>query len=324
LRAAYEQECRIRQGLEAAAADDAERIRVLSASLDAATPVSPLNEPGLIGEVDSLKVALQSQADRLDEAARSKEEVEIALHQAHDLIASLEKMIRETAGAAEGDPLAAASREKNVLQVLELQEQLRSVEGQLDWQRAEQDRLAEALAAAEMQLGGRQELPSPGRAQRKERRIPEPAIAREAIAEVRVKSAKPLPHELRPAPKKGAPFHPDWDLPGLPCRSAAQVDKAWETAFNVQISLEGYPSQYCMAFLVVLGTGTQKQLYMLFRLKKNKHTLVYVPAKTPEDEASLQKAIADGLKYLKRSGFEMEEIAVENIDSALGSYFQGV
>ena len=63
---------------------------------------------------------------------------------------------------------------------------------------------------------------------------------------------------------------------------------------------------------------------MLYRLKKDKHTLVCVPAKTLQDEASLKKAIKEGLKFLKLSGFEMEEMAAENIDSTLSRYFQGV
>jgi hypothetical protein len=42
-----------------------------------------------------------------------------------------------------------------------------------------------------------------------------------------------------------------------------------------------------------------------------------------QDEASLKKAIKEGLKFLKLSGFEMEEMAAENIDSTLSRYFQG-
>jgi hypothetical protein len=60
---------------------------------------------------------------------------------------------------------------------------------------------------------------------------------------------------------------------------------------------------------------------MLYRLKQDKHTLVCVPSETPGDEGSLRKAIQEGLEFLRRSGFEMEEMAAENIDSTLGGYF---
>ncbi len=171
-------------------------------------------------------------------------------------------------------------RRSDSLKVLELEEQLKFVGAQLEEVRAEQAALAVALAAAERKFAEQQE-PLPQRQEdRKARRIPEPVVVAETVAAPRAKSSKPLPHELRPAPKKGALFRPDWDLQGLPCQSSEQVYKAWESAFNVQISLEGYTSQYCMAFLVVLRLGKQKRLYMLYRLKQDKHTLVCVPSES--------------------------------------------
>lgn len=250
-------------------------------------------------------------------AVAERETLSEALHEAHGLIDSLEKMVRQMEqAAADGHPLAAAVQDERQV-VPALEEKLKSLEGQLAQQRAEQDRLAAVLAATERQLAERLETAATERADSKEHRLPAPAVA-----EAPAKPARPLPHELRPAPKKDAFFRPDWDLAGLPCRSVAQVHKAWETVANVQISLEGYPSQYCMAFLVVLRVGKQKKLYLLFRLKQSRHTLVCVPTRVPKDEASLQKAVAEGLRYLKMSGFQMEEMAAEHIDSALGSYFQ--
>ncbi|MDH3999301.1 MAG: hypothetical protein OET90_10740, partial [Desulfuromonadales bacterium] len=134
---------------------------------------------------------------------------------------------------------------------------------------------------------------------------------------------KALPHELRPAPKKGALFHPDWDLTGLPCKSSGQVIKVWETVYNVQISLEGYAAQYCMAFLVLLQCGKKKNLYLLYRLKQDKHTLVCVPAQPPKDEKALKNKVEEVMSFLRMSGFEMEELSKEHIDGALGSYFIG-
>ena len=77
-----------------------------------------------------------------------------------------------------------------------------------------------------------------------------------------------------------------------------------------------------MAFMVVLKQGKQKNLYLLYRLKQNKHTLICIPAKRPKDEDSLQKAIKKGLDFLRKSGFEMDEMTAEHIESTLGSYCQ--
>lgn len=136
-------------------------------------------------------------------------------------------------------------------------------------------------------------------------------------------AAKPLPHQLRPAPKKGALFRPDWDLNGLPCRSADQVVQAWESVYNVQLSLEGYPSQYCAAFLVVVEQAGRRQLYLLFNLKQSRHLLVCVPGQPAADEAALLKLIAEAQKYLKKSGFEIETIAAADVPDTLGGYFTG-
>ena len=127
---------------------------------------------------------------------------------------------------------------------------------------------------------------------------------------------------MRPAPKRGALFHPDWDLQSLPCDSAEQILQAWASVSNVQLSLEGYPSQYCSAYLVVIKQGRQKQLYLLFNLKEIKHILVCVPATPPKDEASLGKLIGEGQKYLLMSGFDLEKLSAAEIPERLGHYLQ--
>jgi len=79
-----------------------------------------------------------------------------------------------------------------------------------------------------------------------------------------------------------------------------------------------------MAFLVVLQLEKEKSLYMLYRLRQTKHTLVCVPANIPADEKSLRKILDEGLKFLERSGFDMEEMTAENIDSTLTNYLQKI
>jgi hypothetical protein len=211
-----------------------------------------------------------------------------------------------------------ASTEQGDARVQELEEQLQSLEDQLEGETLVKKTLAKELAAVEKKLAEQADALAKASTVEKGRGFVETAAPDEN--EKRSKSSKPLPHEVRPAPQKGAFFRPDWDLQGLPCRSTGQVFKAWETVFNVQIAIEGYPSQYCMALMVVLKQGKQKKLYLLYRLKQNKHTLICVPAKRPKDEGSLQKAIKEGLDFLRKSGFEMDEMAAEHIESTLGAY----
>jgi myosin heavy subunit len=330
LRGDYDQEFSLRKRLEEDAAEDDRRINELEDSLAGMTEHASKSvedekiSSEVVQEIGSLTIELQKQTQQLKDEQALRKELEVEAHEALKLIASFEKMIRETEKSDEEKLYRETSKESEGQKVQELEATLKSVENQLEQERVEQQRLAEAVAAAEKRFSEQEKKLVQAQGELKNRKLPEAVVDEQPVVKKRVKSSKPLPHELRAAPRKGAFFHPDWALEGLPCQSSEQVFKAWETVFNVQISLEGYTSQYCMAFMVVLRLGKQKKLYMLYRLKKDKHTLVCVPAKMLQDEASLKKAIKEGLKFLKLSGFEMEEMAAEVIDSTLSRYFQGV
>ncbi len=336
LRGDYDQECSLRKHLEEGAAEEGRRINKLEDALarmteHASTSVEDEKVSAeVVQEIKSLKIELQKQTQQLKDEQTLRKELESEADEAHTLIDSFEKMIRETEKSDAERLCRETSKESESQKVQELEATLKSVENQLEQERVEHKKLAKAVAVAEKKLVDQEKRAAEqekklvqAQTERKNRKILEAAVEEEPVIKKRAKASKPLPHELRAAPQKGAFFRPDWDLEGLPCHSSKQIFKAWETVFNVQISLEGYPSQYCMAFMIVLRLEKQKKLYMLYRLKKDKHTLVCVPTKTIKDEASLKKAIKEGLKFLKMSGFEMEEMASENIDSTLSGYFQG-
>ncbi len=255
---------------------------------------------------------VQTLAD-LQVERQARASLEEQLDAAHRMLESLEQALKVTkeAGARAGGESAEGRR------LRELKAQLDSAETQMEQERIETRKLAKAHAEAQKRVA---ELEAA--LQRQAQMQPEPAAALTAEpVEPAPASAKPLPHEVRPEPKPGALFRPDWDLQGLPCRTTDEVVQAWESVYNVQLSLEGYPSQYCSAYLAVLKQGRQKRLYFLFSLKKSKHALVCVPSQLPGDDAALRKVIAEGQKYLKKSGFELEPIAPDQVASVLGGYF---
>ena len=326
LRDELDQEHSIRKRLEKGAVEEDKRIQELEASLakvtkdTSETPSVDKDSEGGDRELTSLQVELQELSQRFKSEQKSRKGLESEVDEAHKLIDSLEKMIRETERAATGQRFHDVSNETENQKLQELEKKLRAVENQLEHERVEQKKLVKAVVVAENKLAEQEELLAQGQVEQLERAVRETTVA-EMVTRDLEKPVKLMPHDLRPAPKKDALFRPDWDLEGLPCQSSKQIFMAWETVFNVQTSLEGYPSQYCMAFLIVLRLKKQKKLYMLYRLKMNKHTLVCVPAKTPKDEASLEKSIKEGLNFLKMSGFEMDEMTEENIDSTLKTYF---
>ena len=315
LKGKLELEASVRRRLERGASADDKRINELEEALAAC-------QSGDADTADSPEL-LELRA-RLEEEQGLREDLEKDLEDAHKIVDSLEQMIREREEGAGGWQTGKEELGEKEKKLKELTEQANQMKAQLEQEEIAQKRLAKELASAENKIT---ELEDEARqlaeeldAIKSEKGRP---ISAEETPEPAPAEPRKLPHELRPEPQKGAFFRPDWDLEGLPCTSSDDVLQAWETVFNVQISIEGYPSQYCMAFLVVVREGKRKKVYILYRLKMNKHTLVCVPAKTPKDEKSLKKAISEALKFLKMSGFEMDEMAPEHIESALKSYYLG-
>jgi hypothetical protein len=315
-----DQERSIRKRLEKGAAADERRLRELESALAAAPDgeAQTVAASDLDREIIALQKALQESLDSLQAERAARQGVEQALDQADRMITALEEALKGSrkGSAATGTELSA--EEQRRFEVLATK--LADMEVLLQREQAESRKTAAAYDQAMARIF---ELEDELRQEDKEDEgeWPSPRIPDQPRAATKPAREHPLPHQLRPAPKTGARFHPDWDLCGLPCRSADQVAQAWGSVANVQLSLEGYPSQYCAAFLVVLKQGKQKRLYLLFNLKSSRHILVCVPAKTPGDEAALNRQISDGHKYLRVSGFELEEITAQEIPATLGRYF---
>ncbi len=314
---------RERKRFEDEAVADKNRINELENTLAEAdkegpgiSTVSGASSPG--EDLLRLQADLDKAMRAFEAEAESRREVENDLDQAHQMIDALEKALRDSTQNAEQSAAARYAAIGN-RQIEELSAKLKRAESQLEQERGDREKHTSVVCEAERRIAElenalRQALDNAGQ--------PVPVSGLPATKpEKPATPSRPLPHELKPAPPKGALFHPDWDLAGLPCKSAEQVVQAWESLFNVQLSLEGYPSQYCTAFLVVVDQGEGKQLYMLFRLKKNQHTLVCVPADPPADDAAMQAAIKAGQQYLRLSGFELEEMATASVVEMLGPFF---
>lgn len=302
-----EQERSIRKRLEKGAAADERRL----SELERIVAEGKVPAAGAGRGDDAAAARLQAELSEALEAIirerQGKEVLEDQLAEAHKLIEALELAVKRAREAAAG------GREDGD-RVRELTARLADVEARLEAEQGAARQYAKACAEAEKRIAGLERALSAGAGSSLAGGAEVPGVARGA-------ADKPLPHEVRPAPKAGAVFRPDWDLNGLPCKSADQVVQLWGSVFNVQLSLEGYPSQYCTAFLVVLKQGKQKQLYMVFNLKASKHVLVCVPGKPPGDEAALNKLIGEGQKYLQMSGFELEKIKPDDVQRVLESYF---
>ena len=317
-----EQERDLRKHLEQQVSDYERRVTELEKKLaDAEQPLSKPVEaeaPALENkEISRLKTDLQEAIERAEAEKQDRVALNDQLKEAHRNIEVLEKTLRESRQNGE-DRETARQAAAETLQFSELAEKLKLAESRLEQELVEQKKSVSAVAEAQERIV---ELEKELLEAREACKGLENSASLRGKEQEPVPSSKKLPHELKPAPQKGALFHPDWKLAGLPCKSADQVIDAWESTFNVQLSLEGYPSQYCTAFLVMIEATETKQLFMLFRLKKNNHTLVMVPAEPPADDAAMGNMLREGKRFLQLSGFVLEPLAPENVPGMLGSYF---
>lgn len=298
-------------------AADEKRIAELEAALNDAKKLAGQQSggkgSGASKESARLEEELAATSATAQRERQAREKAEQGLDEAQLLIDDLRQTVKtlQAREVAARSPAAMAPDERQHLE--KMSGQLHEAEVQLEQERLEVKKLGKALAEAEKNLVTLEARLQESRSH--------PA-AQTVVAHANASGGrKPLPHETRPAPSPGALFHPDWDLAGLPCRSPDQILQAWGSIYNVQLALEGYPSQYCTAFIVVLKEGSRKRLYLLFNLKKDNHILVCVPGKAPRDEAALKNLVNEAQNYLKLSGFELEKIAPAEVATYLKGYY---
>jgi len=308
-RAELDRERSVRKRLEKGAAADEKRLGELEKALAASKALPKTG--GDAAELRRLQSALTSASEEADKERQLRVRLEAELAAVEAKTAALEAALRS---AEEAVPVAAGNDSGNQEQRADLEAKLRLLEAELLAEQQMCRRYARECAGAQKRIDELEKNGGAAAATLAPPVSPAPAAAK-------VAADKQLPHELRPAPNPGALFRPDWDLRSLPCASAEQILHVWASVSNVQLSLEGYPSQYCSAYLVVLKQGKQKQLYTLFNLKGIKHVLVCVPSTPPKDEATLAKLVGEGQKYLQMSGFDLEKLAAADIPKRLEPYF---
>lgn len=308
-RSELEGERSIRKRLEKGAAADEKRLSDLEKAL--ASGEGAAGKGGDSAELRKLQAELSAASETIDKERRTRKELEGDVAAASKRVAALELTLKKAESAVEAGAGGDSAAQE---QLEELTERLKSLEAELSAEQQLCRRYAKDCAEAQRRVAEMESSGGGGGSA--------PLAAESPLPAAKPAGDKPLPHELRPAPKPGALFRPEWDLQALPCDSAEQILQAWASVSNVQLSLEGYPSQYCSAYLTVIKQGRQKQLYLLFNLKGIKHILVCVPTTAPKDEASLGKLVAEGQKYLLMSGFDLEKLPVADIPKRLGYYLQ--
>lgn len=106
----------------------------------------------------------------------------------------------------------------------------------------------------------------------------------------------------------GASFQVDLGLALISCESADDVLEVHQAVSMTQLSLEGFPNQYCMAYIVALQRGAGRQVHVAFRLTSSDRVLVYSPPKPPHDRQSYAKAMQEASRFLRVTSIETERV----------------
>jgi multidrug efflux pump subunit AcrA (membrane-fusion protein) len=251
--------------------------------------------------LETEKAAAQQRAAEMAEAVRRAE------RQAAAERAGREQLLAEKAVAEQrAAELTSAAR-----RTAELAEVARQAAERAEAERRERERLELEKARIEQCLLARSEEPLTGKRGAVERgRQPTalPSLGGRFNSE-----SSALEGQVAPPPKpasrpsiSGAFFQVDWDLADIAYESADDVLEVHQSISMTQLSLEGFPNQYCTAYIVALKKGKGRQVYVAFRLATSNRVLVYVPSSPPRNQDAYGRTMQEANKFLRVTGIETE------------------
>jgi hypothetical protein len=118
----------------------------------------------------------------------------------------------------------------------------------------------------------------------------------------------PLPKTPSRTAVSGAFFQVDWELEEIAYVTADEVLDVQQSVNMTQLSLEGFPNQYCTAYIVALQKGTGRQVHVAFRLATSDRVLVYSPPSPPHDQKTYARAMQEADRFLRVTGIETETL----------------
>jgi hypothetical protein len=181
-----------------------------------------------------------------------------------------------------------------------LQRALQRAEERTEFLRLEVDRLAAAKLSAEKLLAKR--APAPQKESADPRRAETPALPGRGY------TGSP-PQIVRRPPPRGAFFHIDWELDCIEYASPEEIIEVHESMNMTQLSLEGYHSQHCSAWIVAVKKRETRQVFVAFGLSESGRNLIYSPAKPIRNNEDYQKALREAVKFLEVVGYIPEKMA---------------
>ncbi len=134
-------------------------------------------------------------------------------------------------------------------------------------------------------------------------------------------SLRPMVGANRPRPARrggvaGAFFQVDWDREQVDCDPVRDIIEVQQSFSMAPLSLEGFPSQYCSAYIVGFKKGGGREVNVVFHLKQSGRLLVYVPGKPISDQSGYARGMQEAQKFLQVVGMDTERMSLGNAPAA--------
>jgi hypothetical protein len=251
--------------------------------------------------LEAEKAAAEQRAAEMAEAVRRAE------RQAAVERAGREQLLAEKAAAEQ----RAAELTNAARRTAELAEVARQAAERAEAERREREQLELEKARMERRLLERAEEPRKGKRGAVEKGRQPTALP--SLGGRFTSDSSAMERPVAPPPKpstrpsvSGAFFQVDWDLADVAYESADDVLEVHQSISRTQLSLEGFPNQYCTAYIVALKKGKGRQVYVAFRLATSNRVLVYVPSSPPRNQDAYGRTMNEANKFLRVTGIETE------------------
>ena len=275
-------------------------------------------------EREALEGAKQAAEHQAEDLSRMVREIEANLAREREEKqrlaqekAEAEKRLQELARIT--DQASSAERAERQRREAEKAEQERQERERLLAERTA--RLAEEKAALEQRAARlAEEAREAARQAELERQARERLEAEKKLAEQRLQTLDAGRPQL--APKRAAPppvrrsavpgafFNVDWELTTVPGDPLREVIELQQSISMVQLSLEGFPGQYCAAFILGLKRGGGFTVNVVFHLTESQRLLVYVPSRPMPNQGAYRRGVQEACRFLQVVGMETEVLSL--------------
>ena len=109
-------------------------------------------------------------------------------------------------------------------------------------------------------------------------------------------------------------FSVDHSLTCIEFADEEEVGPLHQSLNSVHLTLEGFPSQNCAAYLCAVQRHTGSEVYFALHLKQTGSVLVYVPNKQPASSEECAQVLHEGIAFAETVGFIMDQVGLDSSD----------